>query len=636
MSIPFAVPDLIPGGTIVTVPPGQSSLPAGQIYDVQLGGVGLTYVVDDQHPLVRETVPPEKSRIDQAANAGEQTLSSWWLKSQQSFHGGAGQVYLESAFPAPSDQIRFALSKNVDVFTPGRVSRLPDTISISSLDTDMLISLVIGADDALVLVDGGTAKLLTDLDGDPLATAFSGVVDDVLAVATDGTNVYVATQDDVIKLNPSNVATATVLASYPVGGQTDPVLGWVKSRLMLGVAGGIYELDVSQTAVTLDATQLRYQNPAPGFHWRCFGVAPTALLAAGDANGESVITGFSIVNQASTATLEVTGDIAALPVGERVLSLLGVQGSFLAIGTTKGIRIGVFESFFGKLTYGPLALIATEPTIPCNAIASRDRFVYAAGKAYDEGGLIRVDLGTQVSQDGRFAWAPDLIAPVATNVAATAVAALSDGRFAFSIPGTGILLEQVGAGTGREAWLRTSKIRYNTTEPKLFKFGRLRGDFHVGSVRVVATTPTSSTPLITVGGTVTDPPEFRLPVGQNEWLQLQFDLEGAEVLVTSYQVKALPGTRKQYHYLLNVNIYDHIITRGQQEIADTFSAREKRGILEALDQSADETSFQEFTPTGILTTRVVIERFSFTQTSPPTSTSDVGGIAQILLRTVES
>lgn len=641
MLIPALIPSLIPpGDESGSTPPLTPGLDPGQLYDIAIGGIGFIYANDQNQPNIWETVAPTKDRVDQAETAGEQTLSSWWFKSQESFQGGAGQPYLEPAFAGKFDHVRYDLSKNVDVSTPGEVTRLPDTVAVSAISTQILVAVVVGGDDALVVVDAGTAKLITDLDGTPSAASFTGTADDFLALVTDGASLYGATSTDVWILDPSNLASAVKLVTYADPSAT-PVLGWVKSRLMLGVAGAVYELDVSSPGTTLDgtsATGLVYQHPAAGFTWRCFGTSPTAIVAAGDVGARSTITQFTLTASADTApTLTVTGDVGEMPIGERVLSLLATQGSFLAIGTTKGVRIGTFDTYIGTLNYGPLTLPAIAPVIPAAGLAARDRFIFSAGMAYDEGGLIRIDLGMQF-EDGRNAWAPDLIAPTATDTAATAVAAISDGRFAFSIPGTGVLLEQVGPGEAREAWLRTSKIRYGTTEPKLFKFGRLRGDFSDSAARVSAITPTDTFPLIDVGFTLTDPKPFKLPSGQFEWLQLLITLEGVTSKITSYQVQALPGTRKQYHYNLVVDIHDRWTARNGQKQIDVGSSRGRVEAIKEIDQLADETTFQQFTPGGIISAIVVIERFSFTQDARPTQTSrsDVGGTATILLRTVES
>lgn len=630
------IPAVIPASpSAVTPPPAPSSDPSS-LYDVSIGGVEFVFSNTPTDPMIRETVPLEKQRIDQAPDPGQNTLTSWWIGAQEGFQGGAGQLQLEPAFPTPFDQVRFDASKNVDVSIPGRVSRLPDTTVLSTDSATEVVGIIDGGADAVAYLTGTTLKLTTNLTTTPSTVSVTGVTG-VLNVATDGRSLFAATATDVWMVDPATPGSATKLATYAASATTGPVLGWVKARLMLGVNGAVYELDITTSGVTLGSTQLRYQHPTAGYTWRCFSVSPTAIVAAGDALGQSSLTQFNIAIVSGAPVLQVQGDIAPLPVGERVLSMTNSQGTFLVLGTTRGVRVGTFDTYTGALTYGPLELAATDPTIPAFALAQRDRFVFAAGLAYDEGGLIRVDLGSKVDQAGRFAWSADLIAPVATLTSATSVTTLPiSGSLVMSIPGTGVLLEGISPGSGREAWLRTSRIRFDTTEPKLFKLGRVRGDMESGEIKITGITPVDSFPLATVGFTELDPGEFRLPVGLLEWLQLKLELIGDTTHLTSYQVKALPGSRRQRHYQFVLSVADSETTKTGQRTRDALSSRDRLAALEEMNAMGDEVILQEFTPNGVISTRVVVELVSFKQVGRPTRRSDIGGDVTVLLRTVES
>lgn len=641
-AIPTLIPALIPGSPAAgSTPPLPSSDPES-IYDISLNGLGFFYANTGQDPMIRETAPFEKQRIDQASVAGEQTLTNWWLKAQDSFHGGAGQLQLEPAVPTPITHVRFDASKNCDVFTPGQVTRLPDTAVISTDTCQVMYGIVVSGDDAIVyLTSTGHVKVLQVLDGVVTTTPFTDtpVAGGVLSIATDGVSVYAATDASVYQLTTADFSTSTNLADYP-GTATNVRVDWVKSRLMLGADGGIWGLDVTTTGVTLVAAgtdpYFLYQHPTVGWVWRCFAESPTAILAAGDAFGVSVITQFTVQDVAGAPTLQVNGQIGAMPIGERILSMLNVEGTFMGIGTTRGIRIGEFDSYFSRLTYGPLELLPTDPIIPCNVVLSRDRFVYSVGMAYDEGGLLAVDLGTKIDDAGRFAWSSHLIAPTSTVTQATAGCVLAaSARLAFYVAGTGICLEQIGAGSGREAWLRTSRIRYDTTEPKLFKLGRVRGVLSSGEIAVTAITPLDTTVIGTYGPILVDPDEFRLPSDPVEWMQLLLTLDGSTTVLSNYGVKALPGTRKQRNYQLVLDVYDNEKSRSGQTVSQHLSARARLAAVEELDAASDEVLFQEFTPSGVVSTIVVVEKVTFVQTARVTKTSDLGGIATVLLRTVE-
>jgi hypothetical protein len=637
MGIPSLIPHTIPDTGMVAAPPPSVSVDPFSLYDIAIGGMGLVYANDVNNPIVRETVPPTKERIDDAKNPGEQTLSNWWITSQQSFHGGAGQVNLEPSIPTPTDQIRYQVSKNVDPFTPSKLVALNGTIQVSSITTSQLLSVTETAGaECLVVVDAGVPKKISNLFGSPATTTFTGAgVTGILSIATDGRYVYAANTTTLYRLDPTSMAAVVTVATYT---GTNVVLGWVKARLMMAVDNKVYEVDTNGVGVALPSTYLRYTHPNASYIWRCFGVSQVAILAAGDLGGISSITQFAINMVSGAPVLQVTGEIAILPVGERVLAMQETMGTFLALGTTKGVRIGTFNTFTGALTYGPLTLTPDLPVIPANDLAVRDRFVYAAGLDYDEGGLICLDLGTTVDQAGRFAWAPSYICPAlpgTPSIAATAVCTTAvTNRLAFAVPSTGIIVEGATLGS-RAATLTTSRIRYDTVEPKLFKLGRVRGDLATGEIKVEAFPQSATSVPVLVGFVVGDPPEFRLPDGLNEYLQLTFTLLGT-VTMTSYQVEALPGQRRQRHIQVVCSLFDDILSRNGTRIYSRGDSRAILATLEDIDAGGDETIFQEFTPFDVISTRVIIERLSYQQLARTTRTSDMGGELTVLMRTVES
>src|SRR5688500_8386187 len=65
-------------------------------FDVFVDDYGINLHITRDTPYRRETAQWRKEQIDQAPEAGEQTLSSWWIRSQMSLHGGAGVKYLDS------------------------------------------------------------------------------------------------------------------------------------------------------------------------------------------------------------------------------------------------------------------------------------------------------------------------------------------------------------------------------------------------------------------------------------------------------------------------------------------------------------------------------------------------------------
>ena len=641
LTIPMRIPvvDAVPA-IPVDIPVDESTF---FTYDIAVGGLGFRLASDPDNPLVYETATYTKQQVDQAAEAGEQTLSNWWVRSQSSFHGGAGQLNLERAdIPPANTHIRFDASKGVDPWTPGKLTRLPDTTVVSTHTSTSMCGAVSGTTEYVIFIDE-TGKVQRLDPATSTVTQFTGVTETAYAVCSDGVNGYAAGATGVWKFAAGTVGTASKLYSY--ASDTAPLVSWVKSRVMLATSGTIFELDSNATptiALTGASAELRYKHPTTGWKWRCFAESAGSILAAGDANGHSEITQFVISGSGGTPVLTVASSIATLPAGERVLSMRAGMGSFLAMGTTAGIRIGQFSPYsYQSFQYGPLTLPTTETQFQVAGLATRDRFFYAAGYAYNEPGLLRIDTGTQVDQAGRFAYATDLVAPTAppdSTLLSTAVMVLpSSGKLIFSVPGVGLCKEGAGAGSNlRSAWLRTSRIRYNTTEPKLFKFGRVRGDLGSGSIRITGTSNDVSQVLTTVGFTTGDPDEFALLGGPREWLQLTFELIGSSAVLTSYGVKALPGTRRQRMKQFVCQLADHETDRHGRRHKDVGSARRRLEELYALDAAGDTVLLQEFTIDGPATGVVSIDRVQFRETGRPTGQSDLGGLVTITVRTVDS
>ena len=80
----------------------------------------------DQNPYQRETAPYRKDQFDNSREPGEQSLTGWWLRSQSSFHGGAGIKFYD---PSAGESIayRYLDSQGVNPWVKGQVTLLRDT-----------------------------------------------------------------------------------------------------------------------------------------------------------------------------------------------------------------------------------------------------------------------------------------------------------------------------------------------------------------------------------------------------------------------------------------------------------------------------------------------------------------------------
>ena len=100
----------------------------GVAYDISIGGQPFFLLNDDNQPYRRVTAQYKKQQVDMSAEPGEQTLTSWWLRSQSSFHYGQGAKFYE---PSQDQSLRFqyTYSKGCNVWTKGQVTLLNDVFT---------------------------------------------------------------------------------------------------------------------------------------------------------------------------------------------------------------------------------------------------------------------------------------------------------------------------------------------------------------------------------------------------------------------------------------------------------------------------------------------------------------------------
>ena len=96
-----------------------------EAYDVAINGQPFFLMSSDESPYRRVTAQYRKQQYDQTREAGEQSLTGWWFRSQSSFHLGQGIKYFE---PAQDESLRFQYneSKGVDVWTKGQATLIYD------------------------------------------------------------------------------------------------------------------------------------------------------------------------------------------------------------------------------------------------------------------------------------------------------------------------------------------------------------------------------------------------------------------------------------------------------------------------------------------------------------------------------
>jgi hypothetical protein len=364
-------------------------------------------------------------------------------------------------------------------------------------------------------------------------------------------------------------------------------------------------------------------------------------------SGLSTIEKVSVTATTSATTLDQPVVVAEMPRGETVLSLYGIVGTYLAIGTSKGLRVAVINTD-GSLTMGPLVVQSSDGVNDCVADGS---FLYctvgAQGNAGDReyrAGLYRVDLGQNLNSNPLdFAHAADLVVPSGADGTATQVTTAS-GKLWIGLPELGVYRQAdtyVSAG-----WLETGRIRLGTVENKGWRDLRLLTQPGItGTVTGFASTSESGSPstwttVITADGdrfdiagkltSVAPSPASNLYVA----LELSSNVEcSCPARLIGYQVRAVPAPERTRLLQVPVLLFDYQTDRKGYRIGKPGYAWDTLSKLQDMEESTAVVQWRDYT-TGEAATAYV-ERVTFTRLSPPTNrASGVGGVCQVLLRLV--
>lgn len=70
----------------------MAAYPGGDGWDISIGGIGFRLRPSKQHPYTRGTETSRKQQFDASDEAGEQSISNWWLRSGSSWQIGRAHV----------------------------------------------------------------------------------------------------------------------------------------------------------------------------------------------------------------------------------------------------------------------------------------------------------------------------------------------------------------------------------------------------------------------------------------------------------------------------------------------------------------------------------------------------------------
>jgi hypothetical protein len=610
-----------------------------EFYDVAIGGLPFIYAINDDRPYIRQTAPFKKDQFDNGAEPGEQSLTGWWIRSQMSFHSGTGIKFYD---PATTDEVghyRFADSRNLDVWTKGQVTLLKETANMDGVTT--------GIYKTISIVDAGTDKILGWTPSDTTINNYTaagtavtytdvvtaGLDTATLAIATDGTNLFIADNDH-IYTGPISTPTAGYSEYYNTDSEK-VVLAWVKQRLVACIGESVYELTNAKGSSHTLPTPV-YTHPNADWNWTSISESGSAIYAAGYAGGNSAIYKFTLSTTGVMPTL-TSGVIAAqLPIGE-VVNKIEYYLGYLMIGTNKGVRAATISDQDGSINYGPLII---EESNGVYDFAFRDKFVWATGSVGGYAGLYRIDLSNEL-EPLRFAYATDAYLDGITGYATSVDFVGNGSQIAFTTSGSNGIAIQSATTLSTTGYLTTGNIRYGTLEPKNFKRLLGRGDFTYGSM-TLETIDKDGTPYdhITYDSTIF-PIEVATsqPATAQEYVAYKFILSrdatttSAGPIFKGYQAKATIATPRQRVMRFPAYCFDVETDRYNVQVGYQGRAQARLQALEELEENGDVLTWQDLT-TGE-SRQVIIEQISFTRMTPPDKRFDgFGGVIEITIRTV--
>ena len=306
-------------------------------YDISIDGRG--YLVD-YSAYRRRTVPAQKEQRDTSEDVGENTLSNvgQWTRSQTDWSHGAGQEHYDLA---DSDRLRFHTSKNIDIFTKGRLTMCKALEAKSSGTNSNLYARVVNGS-VFYFSDGTSLEY-----GDPNASAtpsfsvtpMGGTIQDW---TSDGTSVYATIGSAVKKGTVSNTTTASTIGSF-----AGDVIEYANGRLLSADGARIVELNSSGTVLTFDKTLTGTCVAIKG--------GPQALYAAYNDNGQGIL--YAIGVSATDGSLAHPVPAGVLPVGETFSGPFSIDtfGELMVVGTSAGVRFGVINTNDQQsVTFGPV------------------------------------------------------------------------------------------------------------------------------------------------------------------------------------------------------------------------------------------------------------------------------------------
>ena len=643
-------------------------------FDFAIGGLPFIMAVTDNTPYKRQTAPFRTERYDTERDPGEHSLagSGYWIRSQSSWHYGDGIQFTEPLEGNDNEvRFRFRDSVGIDPWTPGQVSLLHRTTQVLSLTdgcgvlsgTDSSGNNVLWALDLSSAPTTSVYKITTSGTTSSFVTRSSLGNEQIMAYATDGKYLAICTQSDLWDVDTS---TGTVHAHYHnnKGTISNVIIRYVKSRYIAGVTmsdgtTGLYEINLGTTHTgtatnfsTLTAINGSTTMPK-GWIWTDITESRGAIYASGYVGDQSSVFKLTVDSTGALGTIVTT---AVMPRGEIVYSLFGYLGTYVMVGTNKGVRVSTVDANY-DLTYGPIVHHTKYPVLSFDA---RDSYVWFGVKNgvdtdetnEGESGTYRLNLAQPLTlagyaspiSTGMYAKASDIYAEGTTGDV-PALTIFDNDRVAFAIKGSGIWFESSSGELVPTGYWRTGRIRYSTLENKAFKRLRVRTpdalDGTIDILKVIedgtdeafvtiseGTNRNYDYDLASIFPDVSVDASFKFLMSRNS----TDNTKGP--VIYGVGVKALPTPTRARVIQVPLFCYDKETDKLGMMVGYEGYAHARLSQLEIMEATGKTVMFQDFNADGE-PTEVIIEQVAFTRSTPSARNfKGYGGIIMVTARTV--
>jgi hypothetical protein len=612
----------------------------GSVYSVGIDGVGyILSTLDQESPFEFrsyevQSIPPQKPRIDDQNEPGEQTLAAWWARAQHAWFEGAGQHVFDSPF---SSRFRFCNSKGINIWheKQDRIQLLKDTAAVRSDDVDD--HHLVSTDVALIYTHDGNIVKHADPDtggGTTLAT-HDGVP--INSLAYDGESVYAAFSGG--SLGIKKVVVSSFAAWVDISAHTAvELIAFVKGRLIGAKANGLFEYDLSITT----APEPFHRDLAATWKWTGITDSGPAVYFSGFAGDRSEIFAARLTAQdipfASQATLGALRSVWQAPEGEVIHTIKGYIGQQVLIGTSKGVRVASIVTGEGDLSVSALIVGPGEEGTnnPVLCFEPQEQWAWFGWSKYDtvSTGLGRVHLGN-------FAYASDLL--FSGQGIIKEVVSYGGRRYFVTDEGTtSRIIKEHATNLVENGELHVCQVGFGTTERKVIRY-----------FDVLSTGPGKWSLEVALDNGAYSIYAAEIVAGgfHQEIITLEATTFGLHIFlhrdavdptlgpdVFNWRLRAEPRATGRFRYLVPVMVYDFVELLNGVDEGFTGNALTRLNHLKSIFDTDRDVQFQPLesaVPGAVSSVEVKLEDLRFKSYTPSApGGSGFGGIALLVLREV--